>query len=249
MTTELIRIEDLTKVYRNGDIEVTALRNIDLIINKGEYVAIMGASGSGKSTLMNILGCLDRPTDGYYYLEGIDVMEKTDNELSAVRNQKLGFVFQSFNLIPRTSALKNVELPMIYGRAQRDKREDRAYELLERVGLGDRADHMPNELSGGQKQRVAIARALANNPPIILADEPTGNLDSQSSVEIMDIFSKLNREEGNTVIVVTHERDIAECTDRIITFRDGRILNDEVLHPMGSNGSTDSERGGDPVCS
>jgi putative ABC transport system ATP-binding protein len=249
MTTELIRIEDLTKVYRNGDIEVTALRNIDLTINQGEYVAIMGASGSGKSTLMNILGCLDRPTDGYYYLEGIDVMEKTDNELSAVRNQKLGFVFQSFNLIPRTSALKNVELPMIYGRVQRDEREDRAYELLERVGLGDRAGHMPNELSGGQKQRVAIARALANNPPIILADEPTGNLDSQSSVEIMDIFSKLNREEGNTVIVVTHERDIAEYTDRIITFRDGRILNDEVLHPMESTCSTDSERGGDPVCS
>ncbi len=230
MTTELIRIENLTKVYKNGDIEVPALRNIDLTIDKGEYVAIMGASGSGKSTLMNILGCLDRPTEGYYYLEGIDVMEKTDNELSTVRNQKLGFVFQSFNLIPRTSALKNVELPMIYGRVRVEEREERAYELLERVGLGERANHMPNELSGGQKQRVAIARALANNPPIILADEPTGNLDSQSSVEIMDIFSKLNREEGNTVIVVTHEREIAEYTDRIITFRDGKILKDEILH-------------------
>ena len=248
MTTELIRIEDLTKVYRNGEIEVTALHNIDLTINKGEYVAIMGASGSGKSTLMNILGCLDRPTDGYYYLEGIDVMDKTDNELSAVRNQKLGFVFQSFNLIPRTSALKNVELPMIYGRIPRDVREEKAYELLERVGLGDRADHMPNELSGGQKQRVAIARALANNPPIILADEPTGNLDSQSSVEIMDIFSKLNREEGNTVIVVTHERDIAECTDRIITFRDGRILKDEVLRSKDDAVETGTQTGGGTVC-
>lgn len=248
MTTELIRIEDLTKVYRNGDIEVTALNNINLTIRKGEYVAVMGASGSGKSTLMNIIGCLDRPTDGFYYLEGVDVMEKTDNELSAVRNQKLGFVFQSFNLIPRTSALKNVELPMIYGRIKREAREEKAYELLERVGLGDRAHHMPNELSGGQKQRVAIARALANNPPIILADEPTGNLDSQSSVEIMDIFSKLNSEEGNTVIVVTHERDIAECTDRIITFRDGRILKDEVLRPKKDPGDTDIETGGGSAC-
>jgi len=240
MTTELIRIENLTKVYRNGEIEVTALRNIDLNIGKGEYVAIMGASGSGKSTLMNILGCLDRPTEGYYYLEGDDVMGKTDDQLSTVRNKKLGFVFQAFNLIPRTSAAKNVELPMIYGKIQVEERERRAYELLSQVGLGERTDHMPNELSGGQKQRVAIARALANDPPILLADEPTGNLDSQSSVEIMEIFSKLNREKGTTVIVVTHERDIAEYTDRIITFRDGRILSDERLH---NNPSAFAEEG------
>ncbi|MDD2484708.1 MAG: ABC transporter ATP-binding protein [Eubacteriales bacterium] len=249
-TEELIRIEDLTKVYKNGEIEVAALRHIDLTINKGEYVAIMGASGSGKSTLMNILGCLDRPTEGYYYLEGVDVMEKSDDELSSVRNRKLGFVFQSFNLIPRTSALKNVELPMIYGRVRLEEREERAFALLEQVGLADRADHMPNELSGGQKQRVAIARALANNPPIILADEPTGNLDSQSSVEIMEIFSKLNRESGNTVIVVTHERDIAEYTDRIITFRDGKILNDECLrsNPSPSEGTGLNDEGEVSAC-
>lgn len=233
MTHEIIKIEGMTKVYDTGEIQVAALNSIDLTIHKGEFISIMGASGSGKSTLMNILGCLDRPTSGHYYLEGIDVMEKSDNELSAVRNKKIGFVFQSFNLISRTSALKNVELPMIYGKIGAEERKERALELLKNVGLADRSHHMPNELSGGQKQRVAIARALANKPQIILADEPTGNLDSQSSVEIMDIFTQLNRKEGNTVIIVTHERDIAEFTDRIITFKDGNIIRDEYTREVG----------------
>lgn len=233
MTDEIIRMEELTKVYDTGEVQVTALKSIDLTIHKGEFIAVMGASGSGKSTLMNIIGCLDRTTEGRYYLEGIDVMEKSDNELSAVRNKKIGFIFQSFNLISRTSALKNVELPMVYARIGAEERKERALELLRSVGLEDRAHHMPNELSGGQKQRVAIARALANKPQIILADEPTGNLDSQSSVEIMEIFSMLNRE-GNTVIIVTHERDIAEFTNRIITFRDGRVIKDEVTREVGS---------------
>lgn len=234
MTDEMIRMEDLTKIYDTGEIQVKALKSINLSIHKGEFIAIMGASGSGKSTLMNIIGCLDRPTEGHYYLEGDDVMEKTDNELSAVRNKKIGFVFQSFNLISRTSSLKNVELPMVYGRIGAEERRERALELLKNVGLEDRAHHLPNELSGGQKQRVAIARALANKPQIILADEPTGNLDSQSSVEIMDIFCRLNKEEGNTVIIVTHERDIAEFTDRIITFKDGNIIKDEIIREVGT---------------
>jgi len=233
MTDEIIRMEGLSKIYDTGEIQVAALKSIDLTIHKGEFIAIMGASGSGKSTLMNIIGCLDRPTEGHYYLENIDVKEKSDNELSAVRNKQIGFVFQSFNLISRTSALKNVELPMVYGRIGTDERKERALELLKNVGLEDRAQHMPNELSGGQKQRVAIARALANKPHIILADEPTGNLDSQSSIEIMEIFCRLNRE-GNTVIIVTHERDIAEFTHRIITFKDGHIIKDEVTKEVGT---------------
>ncbi|MCL1982287.1 MAG: ABC transporter ATP-binding protein [Clostridiales bacterium] len=222
----MIKLQNLDKTYRNGNISVAALKKVNITINYGEFVAIMGASGSGKSTLMNILGCLDRPTGGDYFLEGIDIKEKTDDQLSFIRNQKIGFVFQSFNLIPRTSAFKNVELPMIYGKIPARDRKDRAVALLESVGLGDRYEHMPNELSGGQKQRVAIARALANEPTIILADEPTGNLDSVSSIEILEIFTKLNRDNGNTVIIVTHEPDIAKCTDRTITFKDGIVVED-----------------------
>ena len=222
----LLELKELYKIYIMGSVEVQALRGIDLTIDKGEFISIMGTSGSGKSTLMNIIGCLDGPTKGNYFLEGIDIKEKSEDELSFIRNQKIGFVFQSFNLIARTSAVKNVELPMIYAKMHANDRHERAKQLLEKVGLGDRIHHMPNELSGGQRQRVAIARALANEPPIMLADEPTGNLDSKSSIEIMEIFRNLN-EEGKTVIIVTHERDIAEYTDRIVTFKDGQIVGDE----------------------
>lgn len=222
----LIEMKHLYKIYRMGDTELKALNGINLKIENGEFISIMGASGSGKSTLMNIMGCLDRPSQGDYFLEGIDIKERTEDELSLIRNQKIGFVFQSFNLIPRNSALKNVELPMIYAKKNSQERRTLAASLLEKVGLGDRVHHWPNELSGGQRQRVAIARALANEPPIVLADEPTGNLDSKSSVEIMGIFRSLN-EEGKTVIIVTHERDIAEFTDRIVTFKDGQVISDE----------------------
>jgi putative ABC transport system ATP-binding protein len=191
----------------------------------GEFLAVMGHSGSGKSTLMNILGCLDRPTSGKYFLDGIDIDIKSPDELSLIRNKKIGFVFQAFNLIPRTNVLRNVELPMIYAKVKAKQRRERALELLEKVGLSDRVNHMPNELSGGQKQRVAIARALANNPPIILADEPTGNLDTNASEEIMKIFRDLNRE-GTSIIVVTHEPEVAKYADRIIVFKDGCIIED-----------------------
>lgn len=226
MKNLVIKVDNLQKIYKMGDIEVKALRGVSLNIAEGEFIAIMGSSGSGKSTFMNIIGCLDKPTAGEYFLEGIDIKEKTENDLSYIRNQKIGFVFQAFNLIPRTTSLKNVELPLIYGKISSNERKERAKSMLEIVGLGERVYHLPNELSGGQKQRVAIARALANNPSIILADEPTGNLDSSSSTEIMELFRQLNSE-GKTVIIVTHERDIAEYTDRIITFKDGEIIKDE----------------------
>jgi len=226
VTEDLIRLENLVKIYDTGAIKVLGLKKINLTIHRGEFVAIMGHSGSGKSTLMNILGCLDRPTMGHYYLDGIDTADLDPDELSAVRNLKIGFVFQSFNLISRTSALKNVELPMTYARIPKKKRAERAMELLDCVGLKARAMHMPNELSGGQRQRVAIARALANEPPLILADEPTGNLDTAASIEIMEIFSELHKA-GATVVVVTHEENIAAFTDRIIRFSDGQIISDE----------------------
>lgn len=223
--SNLISIKNLNKIYKTGKVEVHALKNINLKIEHGEFIAIMGQSGSGKSTLMNILGCIDRPTSGEYFLEGIDIRKRSQDELSFIRNKKIGFVFQAFNLIPRTNILKNVELPMIYAKVRSSQRTKRASELLERVGLGARMDHLPSELSGGQKQRVAIARALANNPPIILADEPTGNLDTRSSEEIMEIFTELNRE-GNSVILVTHEPNIAEYADRVVVFRDGLLIED-----------------------
>ena len=236
-TKDIIKLEDMVKIYDTGSIKVLGLNRINLSIKHGEFVAIMGHSGSGKSTLLNILGCLDRPTLGHYYLDGIDVAQMSGDELSRVRNQKIGFVFQSFNLISRMSIQKNVEVPMTYAKIKPDKRRKRAIELLEMVGLGERINHEPNELSGGQRQRVAIARALANKPPLILADEPTGNLDSQASIEIMELFAKLHKE-GSTVVVVTHEDNIAAYTHRILTFKDGVLQSDRINEnptPFGEN--------------
>ena len=224
---ELIRLENLVKIYSTGSLRVLGLDKINLSIDRGEFVAIMGHSGSGKSTLMNILGCLDSPTLGKYYLDGVDVAGMSPNELSRIRNKKIGFVFQSFNLISRMTILKNVEVPLTYARVKPSERRKRALELLDLVGLSARVDHQPNELSGGQRQRVAIARALANDPPLILADEPTGNLDSQASIEIMELFARLHKN-GATVVVVTHEENIAAYTDRIITFNDGRLISDRI---------------------
>jgi len=231
MTPEpVIQLEDITKIYQMGKIQVHALRGISLQVFPGEFVSIMGPSGSGKSTLMNIMGALDVPTSGRYLLEGEDVGRMDDDQLAEIRNKKIGFVFQNFNLLPRTTALANVELPLIYGGVK--NRRERALEALKMVGLADRVHHRPNELSGGQQQRVAIARALVNNPSIILADEPTGNLDSRSGAEIMRIFQQLNEEQGITVIFVTHEPDIAQHTRRILRLRDGLIISDEpVLNP------------------
>lgn len=225
----MITIEGLCKVYRNGNLSVSALREVQLEIRKGSFISVMGPSGSGKSTLMNILGCLDRASAGTYVIDGVDVSILDDQELAAIRNRKIGFVFQTFNLLPRMTALKNVELPMMYAGIPGGERQEKAMKALSRVGLADRVFHKSNELSGGQRQRVAIARALVNNPAIILADEPTGNLDSCSGEEIMDIFQELNAQDGVTIVLVTHEREIADHSQRIVHFRDGRLVRDEVL--------------------
>ena len=222
----VIHLERIHKVYHMGDIEVHALRGASLEIRRGEFVAIMGPSGSGKSTMMNIIGCLDHPTKGRYVLEGVDISTVNRPGLADIRNKSVGFVFQSFNLVPRTSAVENVELPLIYAGVSASARSRRAREALAEVGLSDRERSMPNQLSGGQQQRVALARALVNNPAIILADEPTGALDTRTSVEVMEIFQRLNRERKLTIIVVTHEPDIAQYATRIIQFRDGRIRRD-----------------------
>jgi putative ABC transport system ATP-binding protein len=224
----VIRVEDAHKYYDLGETKVHALRGVSLDIQRGEFVAIMGSSGSGKSTFMNMMGCLDKATAGKYSLNGTDVSKLSKNELAAIRNRELGFVFQGFNLLSRTTALENVELPTLYAKLAREERVGRAQKALELVGLGDRMDHFPSQLSGGQQQRVAIARALVNKPSILLADEPTGNLDSRTSVEIMQIFQALN-EQGLTIILVTHELDIAQFAKRVVVFRDGKIRRDEPV--------------------
>lgn len=223
--SNLIEIKKITKIYEMGDEKLYALNEVDLIIEKNEYVAIMGPSGSGKSTLMNIIGCLDTPTSGEYFLNGKDVHEMDDNELAEIRNKEIGFVFQTFNLLPRSNALHNVELPLVYSGMSRAERLRKAEEALTNVGLADRMTHKPNELSGGQRQRVSVARALINNPSIILADEPTGNLDTKTGEEIMELFRELSNK-GNTIIIVTHEEDIAKHANRIVKIRDGMIASD-----------------------
>jgi putative ABC transport system ATP-binding protein len=233
MSDVVISVRDLTKTYQVGDIEVRALRGASLDVRRGEFVAVTGPSGSGKSTFMHIVGCLDRPTGGQYLLDGKDVSKLSKDELAIVRNKKIGFVFQGFNLLSRTTALDNVELPLLYNsgsaKMKTSERHRRAKEVLDIVGLNERMDHYPNQLSGGQQQRVAIARALINEPSIILADEPTGNLDTRTSIEVMDIFQRLNLERGITVVLITHEMDIAEHGTRLVRFRDGRIQVDQQI--------------------
>lgn len=232
MSEPVIAVENIAKVYRMGEVEVHALRGVSLLVQEGEILAIMGPSGSGKSTMLNVIGCLDRPTGGQYFLAGVDVSRLDDNQLAHIRNRRIGFVFQTFNLLPRTTALQNVELPLIYAGISRGERRKRAQAALEAVGLGDRLNHRPNELSGGERQRVAIARALVTEPTIILADEPTGNLDSKSGAEVMAILQQLNRERGITVVFVTHDPEIAAHTRRIVRLHDGQVVGDEpVLKP------------------
>jgi putative ABC transport system ATP-binding protein len=227
----VISVRNLAKTYVVGDVEVRALRGVSLEVDPGEFLSVTGSSGSGKSTFMHIIGCLDRPTSGQYFLEGLDVSHLSKNQLAGIRNRKIGFVFQGFNLLSRTSAIDNVELPLLYGGSglKTSERRARALEVLNAVGLGDRAGHRPNQLSGGQQQRVAIARALVNNPSILLADEPTGNLDTRTSIEVMGIFQRLNRERGITVILITHELDIAEYATRTVRFRDGLVVADRRI--------------------
>ena len=228
----VISVKNLVKTYVVGEVQVKALRGINLDVERGQFLAVSGTSGSGKSTFMHIVGCLDKPTSGQYLLDGEDVSRMSKDALAAVRNKKIGFVFQGFNLLSRTSALDNVELPLLYGGKSTLKtvaRHKRALEMLELVGLGNRADHHPNQLSGGQQQRVAIARALINNPSILLADEPTGNLDTRTSIEVMGIFQRLNQERGITVVLITHEMDIAEYGNRTVTFRDGQVVADKAV--------------------
>jgi len=224
----VIRVEEIHKYYELGETRVHALRGVSVEVQHSEFVAVMGASGSGKSTFMNILGCLDRPSSGRYLLEGVDVSQHDKRALALIRNQKIGFVFQGFNLLARTTALENTELPTLYSKVSKEERHRRAAEALEMVGLADRAEHFPSQMSGGQQQRVAVARALVNRPSILLADEPTGNLDSRTSVEIMEVFQGLN-DKGLTIVMVTHERDIAEFAKRVLVFRDGKIRKDEPV--------------------
>lgn len=226
MAENVIEVQHLIKTYQTGDTSFNALNDVSLTVKKGEFVAIMGASGSGKSTFMNQLGCLDKPTSGKYFLDGIDVSTMTSDELAIIRNKKLGFVFQGFNLISRTTALDNVQLPMIYAGVKEEERIERAKAALKVVGLEKRENHMPNQMSGGQQQRVAIARAIVNDAPIILADEPTGNLDTKTSIEVMEFFVNLNEKHGKTIVLVTHEPDIAEYCKRVVKFKDGNIESD-----------------------